>query len=182
MKLQLLLILSIGLLFACGDNASGDVSTTKSKTQNKGQEDREYIKQSYREDGTLQSEKYIENGDLIDRVYYTNGQIKEEEIYSNISDNPDCWSAYRDRKWYENGQIMRDHFHTIEAHEPIFKNINWYENGQMRFLLSWRPPDIDYTQIRCLEQVDWNTDDMLILKEWFSNGQLKARGKLERWH
>ena len=136
MKLKLLLILCIGLLFACGDNASGDVSTTKSKTPNKGQEDREYIKQSYREDGTLQSEKYIENGDLIDRVYYTNGQIREEEVFKNFwKDNsqnrPNLtkhWTERQTRRWNQKGQLKDE---SIIKLNGLSIERRWHKNGQM---------------------------------------------------
>ena len=155
MKLQLLLIPCIGLLFACGDNASGDVSTTKSKTQNKGQEDRVYIKRSFHENGNLKKENYWQNGDIVNtktytgRRYYENGQLKEEEICRNFYEydgNKDCYTSKCETHWYKNGQKK---YYLLQSKRVRKKKIEWYANGQKRYSETIEYTGVDFSKLKC---------------------------------
>jgi antitoxin component YwqK of YwqJK toxin-antitoxin module len=176
MNLKLLIILCVGLLIACGDNASDDVSTTKSKAPNKGQEDREYIKQSYREDGTLQGENYIENGDLIDRVYYTNGQIREEEVFKNFwKDNsqnrPNLtkhWTERQTRRWNQKGQLKDE---TILKLNGLSIERKWHINGQM-WWEEYFSVDSSKSHKKAINTNMIHLQNDSLSRQWSSNGQL----------
>ena len=173
---QLLLILSTGLLFACGDNALEDLST-QSQLQNKENKAREYIKQSYGEDSTLRSEVYYENGDLVDVDYYANGSIGEKTVYSNFRDGGrDYYTAFERRVWFENGQIKYEELRSLENTKPLYKEAKWYENGQKRYVRQYRFPDIDYTKFKNLAEGFgdfYDDDDFLILECWDKEGNYK---------
>ena len=174
---QLLLILCIGLLFACGDNASEDLSP-RSQLQNKKKSAREYLRQSYSEDSTLQSEVYYENGDLVDVDYYENETIEQKKVYFNFREegNKDFYTAFERRMWFKNGQIKYEELRSLENTKPLYKKAKWYENGQKRYVRQYRFPDIDYTKFKNLAEGFgdlYDNDDFLILECWDKEGNYK---------
>jgi len=173
---QLLLILCTGLLFACGDNASEDLSP-RSQLQNKKKSAREYLRQSYREDSTLQSEVYYENGDLVDVDYYENETIKQKKVYFNFIDGGgkgpgDFYTAFERRMWFKNGQIKYEELRSLENTKPLYKKAKWYENGQKRFVYEYRFPDIDYTKFKNIAEDfdDLRIEHVGIFKCWDEEG------------
>jgi len=163
MKLKLLLILSIGLLFACGDNASGDTTketTIENKTDQQPNCD-EIKYEAYSEndfadfagvDILYRDENGVPYGftGLVKTGCYENGKVKNLSNFKN--------GEYEgiSRSWYENGQLQS---------KKIYKNmvlaglqIGWYESGQLKY------------------QENHNEDGKVSHKSWHENGTLNAEG------